>query len=118
MKTKILIEKTKNLISISSRKLNKMTTRFYKSNNHKYFSDSCISNNKDLGKNINVSLNKNTSGERVVFFDLQSTTPLDPRVLDAMLPYMTVRFGNPHSNSHEYGWEAEKAVEKAREVRG
>ena len=52
---------------------------------------------------------------KVLFLDFQSTTPLDPRVLDAMLPYLTIRFGNPHSKSHEYGWEAEKAVEKARE---
>ncbi len=50
-----------------------------------------------------------------IFFDFQSTTPVDPRVLDKMLPYMTVRFGNPHSKSHEYGWEADKAVEQGRE---
>jgi len=47
--------------------------------------------------------------------DFQSTTPLDPRVLDKMLPYLTEEYGNPHSKSHVYGWEAEKAVEKARE---
>lgn len=39
----------------------------------------------------------------------------DPRVLDAMLPYMTSYYGNPHSRTHQYGWESEKAVEKARE---
>lgn len=39
----------------------------------------------------------------------------DPRVLDAMLPYMTSQYGNPHSRTHLYGWETEKAVEKARE---
>jgi cysteine desulfurase len=44
----------------------------------------------------------------------QATTPLDPRVLDAMLPHMTAGFGNPHSRTHLYGWEAEAAVEKAR----
>ena len=40
----------------------------------------------------------------------------DPRVLDAMLPYMTNFYGNPHSRTHAYGWESEKAVEVAREV--
>ena len=47
--------------------------------------------------------------------DAQATTPLDPRVLDAMLPYMINQFGNPHSRTHMYGWESEKAVEIARE---
>lgn len=39
----------------------------------------------------------------------------DPRVLDAMLPYLTSFYGNPHSRTHAYGWESEKAMEKARE---
>lgn len=38
----------------------------------------------------------------------------DPRVLDAMLPYFTCFYGNPHSRTHQYGWESETAVEKAR----
>lgn len=46
----------------------------------------------------------------------QSTTPVDPRVLDAMLPFYTQQFGNPHSRTHAYGWETEQAVEQAREV--
>jgi cysteine desulfurase len=46
--------------------------------------------------------------------DYQSTTPCDPRVVTAMLPYFTQHFGNPHSRSHTYGWEAEKAVDQAR----
>ena len=39
---------------------------------------------------------------------------MDPRVLDAMLPYLTDQYGNPHSRTHAYGWEAEEAVEHAR----
>jgi cysteine desulfurase len=46
---------------------------------------------------------------------MSATTPLDPRVFDAMAPYMVGRFGNPHSRTHSYGWESEQAVERARE---
>lgn len=46
--------------------------------------------------------------------DMQATTPVDPRVLDAMMPYFGSRFGNPHSRSHAFGWDAEEATEKAR----
>ena len=49
--------------------------------------------------------------------DMQATTPVDPRVLDAMLPHYTQQFGNPHSRTHFYGWENEDAVESARDVR-
>lgn len=45
---------------------------------------------------------------------MQATTPVDPRVLDAMLPWFHARFGNPHSRSHVYGWDAEEATEEAR----
>lgn len=50
-----------------------------------------------------------------IFLDYQSTTPTDPRVLEQMMPWFTEKFGNPHSRSHAYGWEAEEATEIARE---
>jgi cysteine desulfurase len=51
---------------------------------------------------------------RAVYMDFQATTPMDPRVLDKMMPYFTERYGNAHSRTHEYGWQAEAGVEKAR----
>lgn len=55
------------------------------------------------------------SGGRPLYLDNQATTPVDPRVLDAMLPLLTQCFGNAHSRTHAYGWEAEEQTETARE---
>lgn len=54
-------------------------------------------------------------GSRPIYLDAQATTPTDPRVLDAMLPFLTGLYGNPHSRTHAYGWETEKATDTARE---
>jgi len=49
-----------------------------------------------------------------IFLDYNSTTPLDPIALEAMLPYMSTQYGNPHSSEHSFGWEAEKAINESR----
>lgn len=68
-----------------------------------------------LGKGLvskpDIQLDKQVRG---IYFDFGATTPLDPRVSDAMMPFLTELYGNPHSRTHEYGWDTEAEVEKAR----
>lgn len=62
---------------------------------------------------VAVSVEK-PSPLRPLYLDTQATSAIDPRVLDSMLPYMTNMYGNPHSRTHQFGWESEVAVETAR----
>lgn len=64
---------------------------------------------------LSSTASRNKAILKPLYLDAQATTPLDPRVLDAMLPYLTSYYGNPHSRTHAYGWESEKAMETARQ---
>lgn len=59
-------------------------------------------------------ITKHKTTKKRLYFDYQATTPCDPRVVEKMLPFFSEHFGNPHSLSHSYGWDASQAVENAR----
>lgn len=73
---------------------------------------------KTIAASVSYKLKRdgtNALESRPMYLDAQATTPLDPRVLHEMMPYQVSYYGNPHSSSHAYGWQAEDAVEDARE---
>lgn len=76
----------------------------------------CLSRDSAVQSKLQEYNEPKESGDepRPLYLDQQATTPMDPRVLDAMLPYEVAYYGNPHSRTHAYGWESEKAVEHAR----
>jgi cysteine desulfurase len=47
---------------------------------------------------------------KVIYMDYQATTPIDYRVMDTMMPYMLKSYGNPHSKTHQFGWDTSKGV--------
>merc|ERR1711935_127428 len=113
----------------SSKKLILFNFRFHHSIHSKYImllrnmarmsiarnSKAFIHSSRVCAEESQMLVKKAAEGDpRPLYLDAQSTTPLDPRVLDAMLPYLTNFYGNPHSRTHQYGWESEEAMEKAR----
>lgn len=80
-----------------------------------YKADFCSTAATDLVGDVLEAAPRHSDAKRPIYLDAQATTPVDPRVLDAMMPFYTNQYGNPHSRTHAYGWESEKAVEDARE---
>ena len=67
------------------------------------------------GRQLGFAIDSMARDGAPAYLDVQATSQVDPRVLDAMLPYLVGQFGNAHSKTHKYGWESEAAVEDARE---
>lgn len=108
----MLLSKTFHHLSLPSSRIFSRSTSFQKcpSVQSKRSFSVQAQENEEIKRNIQVS-----QVGRSIYLDMQATTPIDPRVLDAMLPSMTDAFGNAHSRTHVYGWEAMDVVEDARE---
>nr|CAB3233413.1 cysteine desulfurase, mitochondrial-like [Phallusia mammillata] len=99
-----LLKKTCNLL-VKGTILNKAT-----------FSSTSVVYNKTIAQaTIDKGHTEWNENLRPIYLDSQATTPLDPRVLDKMMPYLVSYYGNPHSRTHAYGWQAEHAMDVARE---
>eukprot|EP01114_Cavostelium_apophysatum_P016057 TRINITY_DN4507_c0_g1_i1.p1 TRINITY_DN4507_c0_g1~~TRINITY_DN4507_c0_g1_i1.p1 ORF type:complete len:476 (-),score=119.71 TRINITY_DN4507_c0_g1_i1:49-1476(-) len=105
-------ESFKQLQRKSAFSLNCYTVRRSYDRNFSSLATETKSKSKGLQPNPQIEAIRKTG--RSIYMDMQATTPLDPRVLDAMLPLFTETFGNPHSRTHIYGWESEHLVEDAR----
>ena len=110
----ILLHKT---TTTSIRVINNNLSSIYK----RSFSLNPMESNHDItslpivSSSSSFSIKGKSLDGRAAYLDFQATTPMDPRVLDGMLPFLTELYGNPHSKTHAYGWETEKSVEEARD---
>mmetsp|Transcript_16456 Transcript_16456/g.39383 ORF Transcript_16456/g.39383 Transcript_16456/m.39383 type:complete len:467 (+) Transcript_16456:127-1527(+) len=78
------------------------------------FSSAAVAEETTEGDDGRFSIQGTFREGRAIYLDTSATTPMDPRVLDKMMPYMIGSYGNPHSRTHSYGWESETVVEDAR----
>ena len=84
------------------------------SKHHQYSVNASSSATTTSASNIGFMIKGVEMVGRPLYLDMQATSPVDPRVVDAMLPFFLNQYGNPHSRTHMYGWESDEAVETAR----
>lgn len=106
----------KRFISSSSASSLDIAASKSKANANAFLNKEKVNQLNELKKESGLNITNEKLSGKSAYLDFQATTPMDPRVVDAMLPYMTEEFGNPHSRTHMYGWKSEEAVEKSREI--